>query len=107
MILADIALSVGLPEAEAKNILESRSFKKQVEADWQRSLKLDPDVVPILTLNDELLVLPQQCSLIESFMEKYQVKKQYTKTRFMKMRSFDMPDIYGKCVKELRGNDYC
>jgi predicted DsbA family dithiol-disulfide isomerase len=35
--LIDIALGVGLDAAEAREVLTRRSFKEQVDADWQRS----------------------------------------------------------------------
>jgi predicted DsbA family dithiol-disulfide isomerase len=45
-ILVEIAESVGLDGAEARNVLEERRFKDEVDADWQKSAAYGVTGVP-------------------------------------------------------------
>jgi len=72
-VLVDIAKSVGLPEIEAQKVFENQSLKNQVDADFSRSMKIDPDVIPTLLLDGEQLINPQQYELITRFMDKHRI----------------------------------
>jgi predicted DsbA family dithiol-disulfide isomerase len=45
-VLVKIAASLGLPEAEARDALEKRSFSRAVDDDWQRALAAGITAVP-------------------------------------------------------------
>jgi predicted DsbA family dithiol-disulfide isomerase len=45
-VLVDVAQSVGLPAGTVRNVLEQRSFKKAVDADWEKSRREGVSGVP-------------------------------------------------------------
>jgi len=45
-VLLDVARSVGLPEAAAREVLEQRTFKDAVDGDWARSHQVGVTGVP-------------------------------------------------------------
>lgn len=68
-VLVDLAGSVGLSKQEARNVIENRTFKDMVDQDWSRSLQVDPEYIPSLMINGNLLVNPQRYELFEQFMK--------------------------------------
>ena len=54
--LMAIAESVGLSGDEAHDILVQRTFKQQVDEDWNRSLEMGVTAVPTFVMNGRLLV---------------------------------------------------
>jgi predicted DsbA family dithiol-disulfide isomerase len=54
--LLALADSLGLPVEEAGQVLEERSFKDLVDADWQRSYRMGIHAVPTFLLAERLLV---------------------------------------------------
>jgi len=74
-VLVDLAKEVGLPVEEAEEITRSRPFGDAVDADWSRSLKVDPEYIPSLMIGDNLLVNPQKYALFEKFMADNGVKR--------------------------------
>ncbi|MBI4522226.1 MAG: DsbA family oxidoreductase [Deltaproteobacteria bacterium] len=55
-VLLDIVGKIGLPADEAAEVLESRSFKEAVDADWQRCAQLGVTAVPTFVVNRYALV---------------------------------------------------
>ena len=74
-ILVELAGFVGLSEEKAQDVLEKRSFTKDVDADWSRSLKVDPEYIPSLLFNGKLLENPQGYELFERFMHENRVDR--------------------------------
>lgn len=74
-VLMDLSESIGLSKNKAKEVIETRIFKDAVDADWSRSLEVDPEVVPSLLVNGNLLENPQQYELVDQFMKENRVKK--------------------------------
>jgi len=74
-VLVGLAKDLGLSGKEAKSIIETRSFKNAVDADWSRSLKIDPEYIPSLMIGEQLLVNPQRYELFEQFMIENNVRK--------------------------------
>jgi hypothetical protein len=64
-----------LPQEKAKEVIEIRVFKDAVDADWSRSLEVDPEFIPSLMVNGNLLVNPQQYELYEQFMKDNNVNR--------------------------------
>jgi predicted DsbA family dithiol-disulfide isomerase len=73
--LLELAESVGLSRDDAKEALHNKAFKDAVDADWLRSLEVDPQYVPSVSLNGDLLVNPQQYELLEQLLALHHVKK--------------------------------
>ena len=72
-ILTELAGFVGLSEEEAQDVLEIRTYNKDVDADWSRALKVDPEYIPSVMVNGKLLENPQGYESFERFMQKNSV----------------------------------
>ena len=72
--LFDLADSTGLSRNEAASVLKNALFKDAVDSDWVRSLEIDPQYVPSVLLNGELLENPQEYELYEHLMSQHNVK---------------------------------
>jgi predicted DsbA family dithiol-disulfide isomerase len=68
-VLLDIAGSVGLPEKEALNILDSRIFKAAVDSDWELSRKKGITGVPVFVMNHDKLVGAQPYDMLAQFVQ--------------------------------------
>jgi predicted DsbA family dithiol-disulfide isomerase len=74
-VLASLASSVGLSGDEASEVLQTRSFKSAVDADWELSAELRIRAVPTLILNQERLVGAHPYEDFIRLMESNGVKK--------------------------------
>ena len=74
-VLLDMADKAGLSKKEAQEVLDTRLFGSAVDTDWNRSLKVDPDVIPSVMINEKLYVNPQKYELYEQFMVDHHVRK--------------------------------
>jgi predicted DsbA family dithiol-disulfide isomerase len=54
--LVSLAKSVGLPEKEARSVLESRPYREAVDADWSRSHQLGITGVPTFVIGHQAIV---------------------------------------------------
>ena len=52
----EIAAAAGLPTDEATDVLQSRSFKEAVDADWKRCAQLGINAVPTFLAGRYVLV---------------------------------------------------
>ena len=73
--LVGLAKSVGLPEKEARSILELRTFKDAVDSDWLRSHNLGVRAVPTFFIEDRVLVGFPSYELLEQFLEASSAKR--------------------------------
>jgi predicted DsbA family dithiol-disulfide isomerase len=73
--LVALAKSIGLPEEEAKSVLESRTFKQAVDGDWTRSRALGVTGVPTFLINDQAMVGAQPYEVLEEFLRTCGVQK--------------------------------
>jgi len=73
--LFSLADSTGLSGDEAASVLKDALFKDVVDLDWMRSLEIDPQYVPSVLLNGELLENPQEYNLFEHLMSRHGVKR--------------------------------
>jgi len=55
-VLCKIVESIGLPTEEAKTVLTERTFRKDVDEDWERSRQLGVTAVPTLFSGNKRLV---------------------------------------------------
>jgi predicted DsbA family dithiol-disulfide isomerase len=73
--LVDLAKSIGLPEEEARSILELRTFKEAVDSDRLRSHTLGITAVPTFFVNDRVIVGFPPYELLEQYLEACGAKK--------------------------------
>ena len=73
--LVDLAKSIGLPEKEARSILELRTFKEAVDSDWLRSHALGITAVPTFFVNERVIVGFPPHELLEQFLKACDAKK--------------------------------
>ena len=62
-----LAESLGLDGVEAKQVLEQRTFKEAVDADWQRSREQRVSAVPTFFMGGRNLVGAQSYAVLEKF----------------------------------------
>jgi predicted DsbA family dithiol-disulfide isomerase len=55
-VLLDVAKSVGLPVDEAESVLDDRTFKLEVDADWQKARQYGITGVPTFVVNGSKVV---------------------------------------------------
>jgi predicted DsbA family dithiol-disulfide isomerase len=72
--LIDLATSLGLPEADVKDALDNRTFKKAVDEDWNRAYQVGVTAVPTFMLNGLSLVGAQPFENLVQLMESGGVK---------------------------------
>ncbi len=73
--LTALAKSIGLPEKETRSILESRSFRAAVDADWSHCGEMGITAVPTFVANGQGLVGAQPYEALEQFLKTFGVKK--------------------------------
>ena len=73
--LVGLAESVGLPGEEAKTVLQSRSFRKEVDSDWQRAHEMGLSAVPTFVIDKQAVVGAQPYEVLEQLLVNNQVKK--------------------------------
>ncbi|MBT8357447.1 MAG: DsbA family protein [Deltaproteobacteria bacterium] len=64
-ILVDIATSVGLDAKDAQEVIDARTFKEAVDADWTRAYESRVTAVPTFMINSDQLVGAQGYSTLE------------------------------------------
>jgi len=65
--LVEIASKLGLSEAEARDVLTSRSYRDAVDADWDRARRLGVTAVPTFVIDGQGLVGAQPYEILERF----------------------------------------
>jgi predicted DsbA family dithiol-disulfide isomerase len=73
--LVELAESVNLPGKEAKEVLETRSFKEAVDMDWVRAHKMGVTAVPTFVVNQQAIVGAQPYEALKQLMKAGNVKK--------------------------------
>lgn len=72
--LAGLAQAVGLSPDEGRIILQSRSFREAVDADWVRSHQMGITAVPTFVIGQQAVVGAQPYEVLEQFMKNNRVK---------------------------------
>jgi predicted DsbA family dithiol-disulfide isomerase len=73
--LVVLAKSIGLPEKEARAILELRTFREAVDSDWSRSHVLGIAGVPTFVIDQQAIVGFQPYEILEQFLKTSGAKK--------------------------------
>ena len=68
-VLVDLAKSVGLPESEAREVLEQRTFKDAVDEDWEKSRQMGVTGVPTFVAAGQGLVGAQPYEMLVTLVE--------------------------------------
>jgi predicted DsbA family dithiol-disulfide isomerase len=79
-VLLELAKKVGLPVKEAREVLESRSFKEAVDEDWKLSMKWGVTAVPTFVIDGHAVVGAQPYDVLEAFLVQNGIKKRTLKT---------------------------
>jgi len=79
--LVAIAESIGLPEKAARSVLELRTFKEAVDADWSRSRALAITGVPAFVINDRAVIGAQPYEVLEKLVIDRGAKKRMNPER--------------------------
>ena len=74
-ILVDLAASLGLPAEEARAVLESRNYRKAVDADWSRARAMGVSAVPTFLFGQSGLVGAQPYQVLEEFLKTNNVQR--------------------------------
>jgi predicted DsbA family dithiol-disulfide isomerase len=64
-VLLDVAREIGLPEGEARRVLEERSFREAVDRDWRRCRELGVTGVPTYAVGGYAVVGAQPYEVLE------------------------------------------
>jgi predicted DsbA family dithiol-disulfide isomerase len=75
--LVSLAKSLGLAEKEAISVLESRTYREAVDADWSRSHQLGITGVPTFVMDHQGLVGFQPHEALEQFLKTCGVKARH------------------------------
>ena len=70
-----LSRSVGLPEKEARHVLESRTFKEAVDTDWARSRSMGITAVPTFVMGRQVAVGFQPYDVLDNLLKANQIKK--------------------------------
>jgi predicted DsbA family dithiol-disulfide isomerase len=70
-----LAKSLGLPDKEAKQVLESRTFRGAVDSDWSRAHAMGITAVPTFVIDQQAVVGAQPYEVLEQFLKTNHVKK--------------------------------
>lgn len=73
--LVTLTKSIGLPEKEARSVLELRTLKGAVDSDWSRSRALGITAVPTFVADHQKVVGFQSYEVLEQFLKTCGVKK--------------------------------
>jgi predicted DsbA family dithiol-disulfide isomerase len=65
--LLALAVSIGLPVDDARQVILARTFREAVDSDWVRSHTLGITAVPTLIINDQRIVGFQSYEVLEQF----------------------------------------
>jgi predicted DsbA family dithiol-disulfide isomerase len=86
-ILIELAKKVGLPVKEAKEVLDSRTFKEAVDEDWQLSMRRGITAVPTFVIDHQVVVGAQPYEVLEAFLVQNGIKKRNGKPNHAGMRT--------------------
>ena len=73
--LETIGEQVGLDKTEIRKVITSRTFRTEVDEDWQRSRRLGINAVPTFVLNESHLVGAQPYDKLAQFVDYHQVPR--------------------------------
>lgn len=73
--LVRLSQPLGLPEEEAKEVLKSRTYKKEVDSDWNRCYAMGITAVPTFAIDHQKVVGFQPYEALEQLLKTKGIKK--------------------------------
>jgi len=73
--LIRLAVRAGLPEDEAREVLEGRTFREAVDEDWSRALRMGITAVPTFVMDHQRVVGAQPYEHLAAWMKAMHVEK--------------------------------
>ena len=73
--LESIAEQLGLDQTETRKVISARTFRTEVDEDWQRARRLCINAVPTFVLNESFLVGAQPYDKLAQFADYHQVPR--------------------------------
>jgi predicted DsbA family dithiol-disulfide isomerase len=73
--LETIGEQIGLSKTEIRKVITSRTFKAEVDEDWQRARRLGINAVPTFVLNESHLVGAQPYDKLKQFVDYHKVPR--------------------------------
>ena len=73
-VLIEVATTLGLPAEEAKKVLDSRTYRNPVDADWSRASELGITAVPTFIMNQGRITGAQPYDVLEKFVKSNMVR---------------------------------
>jgi predicted DsbA family dithiol-disulfide isomerase len=73
--LEDIGEQVGLDKTQIRKVISARTFRTEVDEDWQRARRLGINAVPTFVLNESHLVGAQPYDKLKQFVDYHQVPR--------------------------------
>ena len=67
-VLVNVADAAGLSADEARRVLESRTYRRSVDRDWDRAVRLGVTAVPTFMIRGQSLVGAQPAAALERFL---------------------------------------
>jgi predicted DsbA family dithiol-disulfide isomerase len=67
-VLVGLVKAVGLPEKEAREALQTRTFREAVDSDWALAHRMGISAVPTFVLDHQVVVGAQPYELLEQFL---------------------------------------
>jgi predicted DsbA family dithiol-disulfide isomerase len=74
-VLQGVVRRVGLPQREASEVIENRSFRHEVDRDWMKARRMGVSAVPTLMAGGKTLVGAQPYSEMEQFLIQRGIRK--------------------------------
>lgn len=74
-VLVDIAKSVGLPAEQAREVIEKRTHKAAVDADWEKSRRYGVTGVPTFVAGNQGVVGAQPYEVLEELVKQARLAK--------------------------------
>ena len=74
-MILDVVKSIGLDEADARAVIEMRSYRDPVDLDWMKSRQYGVEGVPTYMSGGQLVTGAQPYSVLEKLMHKVGAKK--------------------------------
>ena len=68
-VLVNLAEAAGLSGDEARQVIESRTYRQAVDRDWDRAIHLGVTAVPTFVIRSKSLVGAQPTAVLERFLE--------------------------------------
>ena len=73
--LSDIAISLGLNADAVRNVIEARTYRQAVDADWARAAEFRITAVPTFLMEGQMLVGAQEYHVLADFIRSNNVNK--------------------------------